>query len=352
MATNLKTALGRPFLPCLAAEIDDFLSQPTAEVREVLARTPETILVLGAGGKIGLHLSVMIRRALDSLRRTDRVVAVSRFRMLRQREDFERRGVITHPCDLADPHSLAKLPDAPTIFFLAGAKFGTADSPDLLRKMNVEMPKSVVERFPEARFVVFSTGCVYPFVSPESGGATEDTPPAPVGDYAVSCLERERVFAAASQRRGNPMALIRLNYSNEFRYGVLVDIAQRVLQGKPIDVTMGHVNVIWQTDAISHVIRALDIARSPAVPINITGPDTLAVRSLACRFGKLLGGTVRTTGTEAETVWLSSAAWAHRLFGPPATSPETMMAWIAAWLSEGGKTWGKSTGFERRDGRF
>ena len=352
MTTNLKAALARSSLPCPPAEVDDFLSQPPAEVREVLARTPGTILVLGASGKIGLHLSAMIRRALGSLGRRDRVVAVSRFSTLRNREDFDRQGVITHPCDLADARSLAKLPDAPTIFFLAGAKFGTADSPDLLRSINVEMPKSVIERFPEARFVVFSTGCVYPFVRPESGGATEDTPPAPVGDYAVSCLERERVFSSASQRHGNPVALIRLNYSIEFRYGVLVDIAQTVLRDEPVDVAMGHVNIIWQTDMISYVIRALDVARSPAVPINVTGSDTLAVRSLASRFGELLGRPVRTTGTEAETAWLSSAARAHRLFGLPATSPETMMAWIAAWLSAGGKTWGKPTGFERRDGQF
>ena len=352
MTANFSAGPDGSSLPCPPAEVEDFLSRPSTEVQDVLARTPGTILVLGAGGKIGLHLSMMIRRALDSLGRRDQVVAVSRFSTLRDRGDFEQRGVITQPCDLADARRLAQLPDASTIFFLAGAKFGTADSPDVLRKVNVEMPKMVIERFPKARFVVFSTGCVYPFVSPQSGGATEDTPPAPVGDYAVSCLQRERVFASASQRHGNPVALIRLNYSMEFRYGVLVDIAQRVLRGEPVDVTMGHVNVIWQTDAITHAIRALDIARSPAAPINVTGPDTLAVKSLARRVGELLGRPVRTTGTEAQTAWLSSAARAHRLFGLPATSPETMMAWIAAWLSKGGKTWGKPTRFERRDGRY
>jgi len=339
-------------LPCKPAELDDFLRQPSAEVQEVLARRPGTILVLGAGGKIGLHLSVMLRRALDRLGRTDRVIAVSRFRTLRGRTDFEKQGVVTHPCDLADAASLAKLPDAPTIFFLDGAKFGTADSPELLRGVNVEMPKGVTERFPDARFVVFSTGCVYPFVRPDSGGATEDTPPAPVGDYAASCLEREHVFTAASRRHGNAVALIRLNYSIEFRYGVLVDIAQKVLRSEPVDVGMGYVNVIWQPDAIAQIIRSLDIARSPAVPINVTGSEALSVRSLAHRFGELLDRKARTTGTEGETALLASAVRAHWLFGAPATSPETMMTWIAAWLAEGGKTWGKPTGFERRDGRF
>ena len=343
---------GGSSLPCPPSEVDDFLSRPSAEVREVMARTPGTVLVLGAGGKIGFHLSVTIHRALESLGRNDEIVAVSRFGTLREREDFERRGVVTQVCDLADARDLKKLPEPATIFFLAGAKFGTADSPDLLRKVNVEMPKGVVRRFPNARFVVFSTGCVYPFVSPDSGGATEETAPAPVGDYAASCLERERIFTSASRRYGNPMVLIRLNYSNEFRYGVLVDIAQRILRDEAVDVTMGYVNVIWQTDAIAQVIRALEAATSPAAPINVTGSDTLAVRSLAHRFGELLHRRVRIVGTEEETALLASAARAHRLFGPPATSVETMMAWIAAWLSKGGATWGKPTGFERRDGRF
>lgn len=350
--TNRKTPTAGAVLPCKPAEADDFLSRPSAEVREALKRTQGPILVLGAGGKIGLHLSVMLRRALDGLGRKDEVVAVSRFRSLRDCGDFERRGVTARPCDLTDRRALAGLPDASTLFFLAGAKFGTADSPELLRRTNVEMPKLVLERYPSSRFVVFSTGCVYPFVRPESGGATEQIPPAPVGGYASSCVEREQVFARASEERGNPVVLIRLNYSVEFRYGVLVDIAQKVARGEPVDVAMGHVNVIWQSDAISYAIRALEIAGSPAVPINVTGPDTLSVRALANRFGELMGRPARISGAEAETAWLSSAAKAFKLFGKPETPPETMMSWIVAWLSQGGKTWGKPTGFERRDGRF
>jgi len=189
-------------------------------------------------------------------------------------------------------------------------------------------------------------------VRPDSGGATESTPTAPVGDYAVSCLAREVAFAEASRQHGTRVALIRLNYSVEFRYGVLVDIAQKVLRGAPIDVTTGYFNVIWQRDGLDHTIRALELAAAPAVPVNITGPDILTVRAVATRFGELLGRPVTFTGTEAETAWLNNAAESHRRFGRPPTSVDQMQRWIAAWLLRGGDTWGKPTGFEKREGKF
>ena len=342
----------RPSLPCPPEAVDDFLGQPTSPVVGALARAKGPFLVLGAGGKIGLHLAIMLRRSLDQLGRTDRVIAVSRFATLRDRSDFERRGIETIACDLTDPAALATLPDAPTVFFLAGVKFGTASAPDLLHAMNVEMPRRVAARFQRSRIAAFSSGCVYPFVTPESGGATEQTPPAPMGDYAASCLAREQAFAAAAAQQRNPVALIRLNYSVEFRYGLLVDIAQRVLAQEPVDVTMGHVNVIWQTDAVAHCIQALEVAGSPAVPINVTGAETLSVRELARRCGAITGLPVKFTGVEAGTAWLNNAARSHRLFGAPATPVATMMQWIVDWLQSGGATWGKPTGFERRDGRY
>ena len=341
-----------PGLPCAPEEIDSFLSESSTAVTAVLARAPGRVLVLGAGGKMGLHLSVMLQRALASLGRADDLVAVSRFRTLRDREDFTRQGVATLAADLEDEDQLAALPEAATVFFLAGVKFGTAAAAELLRRVNVELPRRVGERFRSARIVAFSTGCVYPFVTPASGGATEETPPAPVGDYALSCLGREDSFADVSRRHGTRVALIRLNYSVEFRYGLLVDIARRVFQGEPVDVTTGHVNVIWQRDAVEHVIRALDLAATPPSPVNITGAETLPVRKLAEDFGKLLGRPVRFTGAEAATAWLNNAAASHRRFGKPPTSVEQMQRWIAAWLVAGGGNWGKPTGFESRDGNF
>lgn len=341
-----------PALPCPPESVDDFIGQPTPRVVEVLSRTPGPFLVLGAGGKIGLHLSIMLRRGLDQLGRKDRVIAVSRFSTLRDRADFDSRGIESVACDLTDPAGLAALPDAPTVFFLAGVKFGTASAPGLLHTMNVEMPRLVAARFRSSRIVAYSSGCVYPFVTCASGGATELTPPAPNGDYAASCVAREQAFAGAAALQGNPVALIRLNYSVEFRYGLLVDIAQRVLARAPIDVTMGYVNVIWQTDAVAHTIQSIDLAGSPAIPINITGSEVLSVRDVATRFGVIAGVPVTITGTEADTAWLNNAAPSHRLFGAPATSVDTMMHWIAAWLRADGQTWGKPTGFERRDGRY
>lgn len=339
-------------LPCLPGEIDDFISRPTPRVLETVARAPGPFLVLGAGGKIGLHLSVMLRRALDMLGRKDRVIAVSRFSTLRDRAAFEQRGIETVACDLGQTEGLSQLPDAPTVFFLAGVKFGTATAPSLLHAVNVEIPHRVAEKFARSRIVAFSSGCIYPFVTPASGGAREDTPPAPVGDYAASCVAREQAFTEVAAARGTPVALIRLNYSIEFRYGLLVDIAQTVQAGRPVDVTTGHVNVIWQTDAVAHSIQALEIAGSPAVPINVTGSQILSVRDLAVRFGEALGRPAQVTGIEADTAWLNNAAHSHRLFGPPHTSVDQMIQWISEWLRQGGETWGKPTGFERRDGRF
>ena len=341
-----------PGLPCSPAEIDDFIGQPAPRVLEVVGRTPGPFMVLGAGGKIGLHLSIMLRRALDQLGRKDRVIAVSRYSTLRDRAAFDQRGIETVPCDLGDPASLSRLPDAPTVFFLAGVKFGTATAPGLVHAINVEMPRRVAEKFARSRVVAFSSGCVYPFVTPASGGAREDTPPSPVGEYAASCLAREQAFTEIGAARETPVALIRLNYSVEFRYGLLVDIAQMVLAQQPVDVTTGYVNVIWQTDAVAHTIQSLDVAGSPAVPINVTGSEILSVRDLARRFGAALGRPVRITGTEAETAWLNNASHSHRLFGPPLTSVDQMIQWISEWLRQDGETWGKPTGFEKRDGRF
>lgn len=301
---------------------------------------------------MGLHLCLMLRRAMTAAGRIDPVIAVSRFRTLRDREEFSRNGIEAIACDLEQEAELARLPEVETLFFLAGVKFGTASAPDLLDRMNVQMPRRVARRFKGATFVAFSTGCVYPFVTPASGGATEAMPPAPNGAYAASCFEREKAFVEASREFGTKAVLIRLNYSIEFRYGVLVDVALKVMREEPVDVTMGYANAIWQTDALDHAIRALEIAAAPAVPLNVTGPEIFSIRELAENFGRLLNRPVRITGTEAETAWLNNAAFSHRRFGRPETSLETMQRWVAAWLLSGGPVWGKPTGFEKRDGNF
>lgn len=339
-------------LPCPPDQADEFLSTPTPATIAALAAQPGPVLVLGAGGKMGFHLCRMARRALDAAGRRHPVIAVSRFRRAEERSAFAHSGIVVHASDLTDAGQLAQLPDAPTVFYLAGVKFGTAGDPALLRKMNADVPRNVAQRFHRSRLVAFSSGCVYPFMTPKSGGATERTPPAPVGDYAASCVAREEAFGKISRRHGTSVALIRLNYAVEFRYGLLVDIALRVMNGQPVDVTTGYVNVIWQRDAIDHIIQTLALAASPAVPINITGPEILSVRSLAHRFGELFDRPATIVGKEADTAWLNDASHSHRLFGPPSITIEQMTTWTAAWLRSGGATLGKPTGFQNRDGRF
>lgn len=339
-------------LPCPPDQVDDFLSNPAPEVVDCVGRLPGPILVLGAGGKMGLHLSMMLKKAVRLAGRQEKVIAVSRFKSLHAREAFESHGVATHDCDLMDLDSLGALPDAPTVFYLAGVKFGTTSAPELLHNANVIMPARVARRFRRSRIVAFSSGCVYPFVTPTSGGATESTPVSPVGEYALSCVGRENAFADASRQHGTAIALIRLNYAVEFRYGTLVDIALKVVNSEPVDVTMGYLNVIWQPDAIAQSIRAVELAGSPAVAVNVTGAQILSVRSLAHRFGELLGREVLITGNEAHTAWLNNPSYLHARFGAPPTRVENMIRWIAAWIKAGRETWGKPTGFERRDGRF
>ncbi len=348
----LKNATNATGLPCSPSTVDEFLSEPSPEATAVLARTAGPVLVLGAGGKLGLHLSMMLQRALAGLGRPADVLAVSRFQTLHDRADFTRHGITTHAADLCDPAALAALPDAATVFFLAGVKFGTATDLERLHRVNIVLSRQVADRFQQSQIVAFSTGCVYPFMRPDSGGATEATPPAPVGDYATSCFHRELAFARVSRRQGTRVALIRLNYAVEFRYGLLVDLALKVLRGEPVDVTTGYVNVIWQRDALDHTIRSLELAASPAVPVNLTGPAILSVRQLATRFGEILDRPVTFTGREADTAWLNNAAASHQRFGPPRTSVEDMQQWIAAWLQADRPTWDKPTGFEHRDGRF
>jgi nucleoside-diphosphate-sugar epimerase len=342
----------RPFLPCHPGEVDDFLSIPPPEVIATVGRLGGDFMVLGAGGKMGLHLCLMLQKALQEIGSNRRVVAVSRFGSVNDPGPFEAAGVVARKCDLCDPHELNQLEPVENVFFMAGAKFGTAGRPELLQQMNVEMPARVADRFHPSRITAFSTGCVYPFVPTHSSGPTEDSETTGVGDYARSCVGREQAFLKSAAIHQTRLALIRLNYSVEFRYGVLVDIATKVWADQPVDVSSGHVNVIWQRDAVAQTLRAHERSASPPLIINITGPEVLEVRRLADRFGKIFNKTPRFISKEADTAWLSNSSLSQKLFGRPETSVDEMIPWIAAWLIEGQPTHGKPTGFEKRDGNF
>lgn len=330
-------------------ELEERLSRPTTGVSEVLRQQPGDLLVLGAGGKMGPTLARMARRALDS---EHRVVAVSRFSDLRTRDRLEHAGVVTIEADLRDRHALARLPDAGGVVFMAGQKFGTAAAPHTTWAMNALVPALVAERYPAARTVVFSTGNVYPFTSIASGGPREDHPVAPVGEYAQSCLARERIFEHAASTGGTPVAIFRLNYAVDLRYGVLVDTARRVLANEPVPLAMGHVNLIWQGDANARALQCLALAAAPATILNVTGPETVSVRWLAHRFGVRFGQAPTFDGDEAPDALLSNAERSLQLFGPPTVALETLIEWTAAWLESGGRLLGKPTHFDERGGRF
>lgn len=339
-------------LPCLPEKADEFLSAPLPGVIESLAHSTGNYLVLGAGGKMGFHVCQMLRHGLDEAGVAGRVIAVSRFGNSADRADFEAAKIETFACDLSETAGVESIEPEENVIFMAGAKFGTAGRPDILHKMNVAMPQLVAEYFHRSRITAFSTGCVYSFVPEDSAGSTEDSPTKPVGEYAISCLGREQAFRNASLRHGAKCVLIRLNYAVEFRYGVLVDIASKVLREEPIDVSTGRVNMIWQRDAIAHTIQAHSLAASPALPINITGPGSYKVRDLAERFGRIFGRTPLFTGEEASEIWLGDASRSHKLFGVPPVGIDQMIDWVAAWLQAGHPILGKPTGFEKRDGKF
>ncbi len=338
--------------PADETSLDERLSRPTEGVVEVLRQLPGDLLVLGAGGKMGPSLARMARRALDALGRTDRVIAVSRFGDRGTRQALDAAGVVTLPADLLDPQSVAGLPEAPNLVFMAGQKFGTAAAPHVTWAMNALVPALVAQRFPAARTVVFSTGNVYPLTPVASGGPVETDPVGPVGEYAMSCLARERLFEHAASTRGTPVAILRLNYAIDLRYGVLLDTARRVHGGEPVPLRMGHVNVIWQGDANARALQALALTASPATVLNLTGPELVSIRWLAERFAEHFGRPARFEGAEAPDALLSNAARVTARFGPPAVTLETMIAWTAAWVAQGGRQLGKPTRFEVRDGQF
>ena len=328
--------------------LEDWLSEPLAATRAALSEVEGDVALLGAGGKMGPTLAMMLKKAAPQ----KNVYAVSRFSDKQVKDRIAEQGVRIVEADLLDESAYGRLPDVPNVFYLAGMKFGAAGNQPLTWAMNVYMPALVAQRYRQSRIVALSTGNVYPFTGLESGGSRETDLPNPVGEYAQSCLGRERMFQHFSQRFGTPVTLIRLNYANELRYGILVDLTLKILHGDPIDVTMGAVNLIWQGDANNYIIRALSIVQSPPAILNVTGPQTLSVRDLAGRIGRVLGKEPRFVSQEAPTALLSNSSACCEHFGPPATSLDEMIQSIVPWVAAGKPVLSKPTKFGVRDGRF
>ena len=334
------------------ADLEDRLSAPTDGALETLRALEGDVLVLGAGGKMGPTLARMARRAGDRLRQRRRVLAVSRFSSAAAAAELRAHGVETIACDLADRAAVQRLPDAPNVIFMAGQKFGTSDSPELTWVLNTLVPAIVAERYAASRLVVFSTGCVYPLTPVGGPGSREDDPLGPPGEYANSCVGRERIFTHFARSHGTAALLFRLSYAIDLRYGVLLDVARKVASGEPVDVTMGFVNVIWQGDANARALQSLARTATPPCALNVTGREKVSIRELAERFGELLGRAPAIVGEEAPTAWLFDATRSFEWFGPVTVSLDEMIAATAHWVKCGGATLGKPTHFETRDGKY
>lgn len=328
------------------------LLEPSDALVADLAGLDGDILILGAGGKVGPSLAILAKQAIIRTGVSREVTAVSRFSEVGVREQLESEGVRTISADLLDDDQLQTLPEIRNVLYLAGTKFGTTGQEPFTWAMNAYLPGRVARKYRNSRIVVYSTGNVYPFLPPVSGGATEEVPPEPVGEYGQSCLGRERLFQYFASRYQTPLLIYRLNYAIDMRYGVLLEIARAVREGRPVDLGNGFVNVIWQGDANEMALRALKHCSVPPAILNITGPETLSVRELAQEFGKLFGREPRFTNQEQPTALLSNASASHRLFGPPRVSLKQMMELTAAWLEQGGEVWNKPTHFQEREGKF
>lgn len=328
-------------------ELEDLLSRPSDRDEVAMRALRGPLLILGAGGKMGPTLAMRAKRAGAA-----HVIAVARYSSAGIRMQLEKAGIETVAEDLLNPDALQRLPEAPHVIFMAAMKFGTSGAEHLTWAMNTYLPGLVAHRYRESEIVAFSTGNVYPLTPIATGGATEESETNPVGEYAQSALGRERMFQYGSHKYGTRGVLLRLNYATELRYGVLLDIGQKVFQGKPVDLSMGMANVIWQGDANSACLQAFQYCASPPLVVNLTGPEALSVRWIAHEFGRHFSIEPRFDGSEATTALLSNSSRAIRLFGYPTVAPSEMIEWIAGWIREGAPTLGKPTHFETRDGRF
>jgi nucleoside-diphosphate-sugar epimerase len=333
-------------------ELESLLSEPGEATVQALGKLEGDLVILGVGGKMGPTLARMAKRAFDLAGVARRVIGVSRFSNSRLPEQLRSHGVEPVACDLLDQAAYSQLPDAANVVYMAGMKFGSTGQESLTWAMNALLPAFVCERYRGSRIAAFSTGNVYGLSPVTLGGSLESDALRPVGEYAMSCLARERIFEHFSRTHGTPVSIIRLNYATELRYGVLTDIAHRVLSGTAVPLAMGHLNAIWQADASAMSLQALSYASTPPFVMNVAGPELLSVRRIATYFGERFKKEVQFEGSESGDAILSNAQKAFHLFGYPHITVGQMMDWIADWTERGGENLAKPTHFENRAGNF
>jgi hypothetical protein len=333
-------------------ELGEVMTRPRPELIEFMPSLHSPLVILGAGGKMGPSLALLARRAADAAGVRLEIVAVSRFTDSRIQDELESRGVRSLRADLMQRAAFASLPDTDNLLYLVGLKFGTARSPALTWATNTLIPAYTVERYPRARIAALSSGNVYPLAPVNSAGSREGDALTPLGEYSNACVARERIFEYFSAQHATPLALIRLSYALDLRYGVLVDIARHVERGEPVDVSMAYINVIWQGDANESILRALGLAAVPLVALNLVGSQHYRVRDVALRLGELMGKRVSFTGVEGETAILSDNARLRASLGEPPTPFETVLKWTASWVGGGGHLLDAPTHFETKDGAY
>jgi nucleoside-diphosphate-sugar epimerase len=334
------------------AELEEVLTQPAVRLIELIKTLSSPLLILGAGGKMGPTLAVLARRAAEAAGHRLEVIAVSRFSDAASCQSLEERRVKTVSCDLLEARDIVRLPDAENIVYLVGLKFGTAQNPSATWAMNTLVPARVCERYAHSRIVALSTGNVYPLSAVTRGGSTEADALTPLGEYANAAVARERIFEFYSRRNGTAVALLRLFYAVELRYGVLADIARKVHAGEPVTLANGSFNCIWQGDANDMILRALPLAASPPSVWNLCCSKIFSVRQIATRFGELLGRAPKFSGSESDTALLGNASRLCDQLGAPPTAVETTLRWTAHWIQQGGRDLGRPTHFEVRDGTY
>lgn len=338
-------------MPQNERELEDRLSEPSSEVIDTFAQLSGDVVFLGVAGKMGPSLARMARRATDAAGTDRRIYGVSRFTSGGE-DELRSYGVEPICCDLLDETAVMGLPDAANVVYMPGRKFGSTGDESTTWAVNCYLPSLVCKRYRGSRIVAFSTGNVYPLVPVSSGGSKESDALNPVGEYGMSALGRERMFGYFSRRDAIPCAILRLNYACDLRYGVLVDLAKKVLVGEPVDLSMGYFNTIWQGDANALTLRAFDFVETPPRVFNLTGRRVLAVREVCQRYGELFGVEPRFTGTESETALLSDSGMSLATLGEPRIGESELIAWVADWVKRGGRSLGKPTHFEARDGKF